>query len=153
MTHMELNCSLGLCSKAKAVLRTQPGASVPSQEQDSLITQMPSSLAPSLILWSFFQMAHSTCYCHGISALLSPCSRIITRLPQQPSGLQKEGKKSNSAPNKVRPQGFWLYLSILMFQHPVFMVRALLALLPQRFAFPFLALPTAGLLFPFAECL
>lgn len=35
----------------------------------------------------------------------------------------------------------------------MFTVRAFLALLPQRFALPFLALPTARLLFPFAECL
>lgn len=116
MTHRELNEALVL-GQGKGSAENSgwfSGASDRSQEQDS-ITQMPLSLGPSLILWSFFWMAHSTCYCHGISALFSPCSRTNSRLPQQPSGLQEEGEKSNS-PNKIRPQGFAVpqYSHVLM---------------------------------------
>ena len=69
--------------------------------------------------------------------------------------MEEEGDESKSAPRgtkpEIRPQGFWLGLSILVFCCPVLMVGAFLALLPRRFALPFLALPTAGLLCLSAE--
>lgn len=149
--HSELKASIWLWDKAKT---GSLGASVTACISSHSGRRLPHHIEaaqskPTTNPWSFFLD-----YLFYLS-LIPLLHKEVSSPPQHLSGLWDEGEESDNTPTSTEPEirtcGFWLYLSILILWCAVFMIWALLALLPLGFALPFLALPTAGLPFPSAE--
>jgi len=119
--------------RAKTLMRTPTGSLQhlpqqiprPAHSEGSLSTSMPRSVTNALAL--LFAWLLLLVICHGISSLSPLCSTAKnSQAPTAPSGMEEEGDESKSAPRgtkpEIKPQGFRLSLTILVFCCPVFMI-------------------------------